>query len=55
MTSSSVSTTSNGSDRAVATKGDLLAVADSITCRQSDTPSNNDNAGSKMVLYCIPY
>ncbi|KAL6647791.1 hypothetical protein ACP70R_015228 [Stipagrostis hirtigluma subsp. patula] len=45
---SSVSSTSNGSDRAVATDGDLLADADSVACRQSDMPSNNDNAGGKV-------
>jgi len=48
---SSVSSTSDGSERAVTTEGDLLADADSMACRQSDMPSNNDNAGSKMVLY----
>ncbi|XP_044946122.1 mediator of RNA polymerase II transcription subunit 13-like [Hordeum vulgare subsp. vulgare] len=47
---SSVSSTSNGSEHAVAAKGgDLLADADSTACRQSDLPLNNDIAGSKMV------
>ncbi|CAN6208649.1 unnamed protein product [Urochloa humidicola] len=46
---SSVSSTSDGSERAVATEGEFLADADSMACRQSDMPSNNDNAGSKMV------
>ncbi|VAH37395.1 unnamed protein product [Triticum turgidum subsp. durum] len=52
MTSSisSVSSTSNGSEHAVAAKGgDLLADADSTACHQSDLPLNNDIAGSKMV------
>ena len=48
---SSVSSTSNGSEHAIAAKGgDLLADADSAACRQSDLPLNNDIAGSKMVL-----
>lgn len=47
---SSVSSTSDGSERAVATEGDLVADADSMSGRQSDMPSNNDNIGSKMVL-----
>uniref|UniRef100_A0A453D4Q8 Mediator of RNA polymerase II transcription subunit 13 n=1 Tax=Aegilops tauschii subsp. strangulata TaxID=200361 RepID=A0A453D4Q8_AEGTS len=47
---SSVSSTSNGSEHAVAAKGgDLLADADSTACHQSDLPLNNDIAGSKMV------
>ncbi|KAL6846903.1 hypothetical protein ACP4OV_022756 [Aristida adscensionis] len=45
---SSVSSTSRG-DRAAATDGDLLADADSLACRQSDMPPNNDNAGGKMA------
>lgn len=49
---SSVSSTSNGSEHVVAAEGgDLLADADSLACHQSDLPSNNDIAGSKMVLY----
>ncbi|KAJ1258087.1 hypothetical protein BS78_10G046800 [Paspalum vaginatum] len=44
---SSVSSTSDGNERAVATEGDLATDADSMACRQSDMPSNNDNAGSK--------
>jgi hypothetical protein len=51
---SSVSSTSDGSEHGVATEGDLLADADSMVCRQSNMPSKNDNAGSKMVLYSIP-
>jgi mediator of RNA polymerase II transcription subunit 13 len=47
---SSVSSTSDGSQRAVATEGDIVADADSMSCRQSDMPSNNDTLGSKMVL-----
>ncbi|CAN6190992.1 unnamed protein product [Urochloa humidicola] len=46
---SSVSSSSDGSECAVATEGDLLADADSMACHQSDMPSNNGNAGSKMV------
>ena len=48
---SSVSSTSNGSEHAVAAKGgDLLADAASTACHQSDLPLNNDIAGSKMVV-----
>jgi len=50
-----VSSTSDGSERAVATEGDLAADADSMACRQSDMPANNDNAGSKVVPQSIPY
>jgi len=47
---SSVSSTSDGSERAVASEGDLVADADSVFGRQSDMPSNNDNISSKTVL-----
>ena len=47
---SSVSSTSDGSERAVATEGDLVADADSVYGHLSDMPSNNDNIGSKTVL-----
>jgi mediator of RNA polymerase II transcription subunit 13 len=50
---SSVSSTSNGSEHAVAAEGgDLSADADSMACHQSDLPSNI--AGSKMVLCYNP-
>jgi len=47
---SSVSSTSDGSERAVATEGDLVADADSVYGHLSDMPSNNDNISSKTVL-----
>jgi mediator of RNA polymerase II transcription subunit 13 len=50
---SSVSSTSNGCDHTVATEGDLLADGDSMACHQSDMPFNNDNTGSKLVLFII--
>jgi mediator of RNA polymerase II transcription subunit 13 len=53
---SSASSTSDGSEHAVVAKGgDLVADADSTARHHSDLPSNNDVAGSKMVLSRIPY